>query len=337
MRRLAPRCDTIASNTRDARLSLERTRTRLDADIQLPDAELDDVRVLVDESAGCQVDRLLDFLATSNVGPVLERRSLLSSDGLELHDVRCHHARGSGTRELHTGRHALVFVRRGCFVRHSDGIAATLDPTLAYFLNPGVEDRYDHPHGGGDDCTAIFVDSELAASTWGGDPSLPDTPVPTSPAIDVQHRMLIAATRAGEDGPALVERAVDLMAGLLEQADVRRVMSGRPSTWTAWKQLSDGVREALVANPDLSLVELGRLLAVSPHHLSRVFRSMTGYTIARYRMRIRTRAVFERLAGGERSLARLAAELGFVDQSHLARVVRSETSLSPSTLRELLA
>jgi AraC-like DNA-binding protein len=92
----------------------------------------------------------------------------------------------------------------------------------------------------------------------------------------------------------------------------------------------------LVANAEHSLPELARALAVSPHHLSRIFRSATGYTISRHRMRLRARSALERLAGGERDLARLAAELGFADQGHLCRVVRSETGRTPSALRQLL-
>ena len=76
---------------------------------------------------------------------------------------------------------------------------------------------------------------------------------------------------------------------------------------------------------------------MSPHHLSRVFSAITGHTISRHRMRLRTRAVLERLAAGEDDLARLAADLGFTDQSHLYRVVRSETDVTPSVLRRLLS
>jgi AraC-like DNA-binding protein len=37
------------------------------------------------------------------------------------------------------------------------------------------------------------------------------------------------------------------------------------------------------------------------------------------------------------NLARLAADLGFADQSHLCRVVREETGRTPSALRDVLA
>jgi AraC-like DNA-binding protein len=80
-----------------------------------------------------------------------------------------------------------------------------------------------------------------------------------------------------------------------------------------------------------------REAAVSPHHLSRTFRASTGHTIARHRMLLRARLALERLAGGERNPARLAAELGFADQSHLTRVVRALTGRTPAALRAALA
>jgi transcriptional regulator GlxA family with amidase domain len=97
-----------------------------------------------------------------------------------------------------------------------------------------------------------------------------------------------------------------------------------------------GARELLAADPDRSLPALARALAVSPHHLSRVFHSAPGHTISRHRMRLRTRSALEHLADGEDDLARLAAQLGFADQRHLARVVRRETGRPPSALRRVL-
>ena len=88
--------------------------------------------------------------------------------------------------------------------------------------------------------------------------------------------------------------------------------------------------------PTSPLLGLAQTLCVSPHHLSRTFRSLTGETIARHRLRLRVRTVLERLARGEHHLARLAADVGFSDQSHLCRAVRSETGTTPSALRHAL-
>jgi AraC-like DNA-binding protein len=220
-------------------------------------------------------------------------------------------------------------------VREADGIASTLDTTLAYCVNPEQEERYDHPHFGGDDCTVLYLSSEVVASLEGGETSLPRRPLAASPEIDLEHRLLLAAARRGDDSHELVERAIALAACAVEQGDPRPVAAGRPATAQARRALVAGAREALAANPHRSLTQLARELAVSPHHLSRIFSSATGTTISRHRMRLRVRVAMERLAGGDRNLVRLAAELGFADQSHLCRAVRSETQRTPSALRSL--
>ena len=268
---------------------------------------------------------------------MLSATTVLSRDGVEIADVACTHGPGRGAPGECKGRHAFVFVRRGCFVRSADGKEALLDPTLVFCTTPGAEERYDHPHGHGDDCTTLGIEPELVECLWGGDRDLPSRPLPNAPDTDLEHRLLLAAAARGADEHELVERAVTLAARLLEGADPQRVASGRPSTARARRALADGVREALAADIERSLPALAADLAVSPHHLSRVFREVTGHTVSRHRMRLRARAALERMAGGDGDLARIAAELGFADQSHLNRVLRSETGSVPSALRRALA
>jgi AraC-like DNA-binding protein len=268
---------------------------------------------------------------------MLSARTLVRREGMEMADVACRHGRGRGHAGEQTPGHVVVFVRRGCFLRSADGVETLLDPTLAYCMNPGEEQRYDHPHDHGDDCTSLFLEPGLVASLWGGEPALPTQPLPTSPQIDLQQRLLLSAARREGDPHELVERAIALIAGAIEQADPRRLADGGPTTARARRAVADGAREILAADTERSLTDLARSLAVSPHHLSRVFRSSTGHTISRHRMRLRARTALERLAGGEQSLARLAAELGFADQSHLCRVVREELGYTPSALRGALA
>ena len=252
---------------------------------------------------------------------MLDARTLVSRDGVTIADVACRHGRGRGADEEHSRGHAIVFVRRGCFTRSVNGAESVLDPTRAYCMRPGDEQRYDHPHEHGDDCTAVFLDEDLVAQL----PQLPDGTLNVLPHLDLQHRLLLAAARRGEDAHEVVEHALELSAAMLE----------RPRA-LARAKLADEAREALAADWDRSLPDLARHLAVSPHHLSRAFRAEAGHTLARHRMRLRTRAALERLNGGERNLARLAADLGFADQSHLCRVVRSETGETPSALRRAL-
>ncbi|HEY5194838.1 MAG TPA: helix-turn-helix transcriptional regulator [Solirubrobacteraceae bacterium] len=266
---------------------------------------------------------------------MLSMRTLVKREGVELADVTCRHPRGRGHAEEQTTGHTIVFVRRGCFVRSADGVESVLDPTVAYCMNAGAEQRYDHPGDDGDDCTSLVLHPDLIASLWGGEQRLPSIPLHTSPEIDLEHRLLLSASREGTDPHELVERALVLAASTLQQNDPRQVNSGRPTT-RARSAAAEGAREILAGNPERSLLDLARELAVSPHHLSRVFRSVTGHTISRHRMRLRARAALERLADGDQDLARLAADLGFADQSHLCRVIRRETGSTPAALRNAL-
>jgi AraC-like DNA-binding protein len=267
---------------------------------------------------------------------VLQARRIFYREGVEIADVACRHGRGRGVAEEAHG-YGIGFVRRGCFVRCADGAERLLDPSTVFFVNPGDEQRYDHPHGGGDDCTALSLGPALLATIWGGDPALPSEPIHSSPQLDLEHRLLLADARRGTDPDELGERAILLAASALERSDMRRSQSGRPLTGQVRRGLVEGAREALAADPGQSLPALAGTLAISPHHLSRLFRSFTGHTISRHRMRLRARAALERLAGGERNLARLAADLGFADQAHLCRVVRAETGSTPSSLRAALS
>jgi AraC-like DNA-binding protein len=56
-------------------------------------------------------------------------------------------------------------------------------------------------------------------------------------------------------------------------------------------------------------------------------------TLSQFRNRVRVAIALERLADGHENLANLSADLGFVDQSHLSRVVRANTGERLSALR----
>jgi AraC-like DNA-binding protein len=244
---------------------------------------------------------------------LLSATTLLDVPGLTVADVRCD---GSDRRWSETEQcvgFAVVFVRSGCFRRRADGRESLLDPAVVYVHAPGEEQQVAHPHGG-DACTVVRVARELPAGE----------PLFSPPSLDLEHRLLLAALR--RDAFESSERAFLLVESLL----------GVPRRKRLRRELADAAREALAADITLGHAELARRLCVSPAHLSRTFRAHSGETLARYRNRLRVRLALERIAAGERSLARLAVELGFSDHAHLTRVVRREVGAPPSRLRALL-
>jgi AraC-like DNA-binding protein len=79
------------------------------------------------------------------------------------------------------------------------------------------------------------------------------------------------------------------------------------------------------------------MIEISPFHLSRSFRNVTGMTLTRYRRQIRMKQALQRLAAGDSDLAGLAADLGFSDQAHFTRATRAEIGATPGEVRALLA
>jgi AraC-like DNA-binding protein len=270
---------------------------------------------------------------------VLSTRLILERDGVEISDVACREEQGRGAEVEHSSALRLVFVRRGVFVRSVEGHERVHDSTTAFWMRPGEAQRYDHPHAGGDDCTSIaFTTGQHLEALADGRDELPRGLVHTTASVDAEHRLVLAsATRAYADADEVVERVLALADDALAQVRApARHERARAGTARRREALADGVREALAADPNLSLVDLARLLSVSPHHLSRTFRSVAGHTIARHRMRLRTRTALELIGDGEQDLARVAADAGFADQSHLSRVMRAEAARAPGAMRALL-
>jgi AraC-like DNA-binding protein len=265
----------------------------------------------------------------------LAKTPLAEGPGFVLETVECRCSESGWSAPEQVARYGIVFVRRGCFRRRLNGVDSFVDPTVLYFERPDDEQQIAHPSGGGDSCTTLYLSDSMLARLWGGEPGLPDEPLASDPETDLRQRLLLAAVMRGDEAD-VAAAVVGLAAAVLERSEPRRVASGRPSTLLSRQRTVAAAREALAENPQVGVVELAERVAVSPHHLSRVFKRETGETISRYRNRLRVRLALERLAAGEPCLARLAAELGFSDQAHLARVVRQELGSAPSLLRERL-
>ena len=228
----------------------------------------------------------------------LAKTPLADGGDFVLETVECRCGEAGWSPPEAAARYGIVFVRRGCFYRRLNGTDSLVDPTVVYFERPDDEQQIAHPAAGGDSCTALYLSEAMVAALCGGEPGLPDEPLSSDGAADLRQRLLLAAVVRGDAGD-LSEAVVDLVAGVLERWAPPRVAAGRPATALARRRVVDEAREALVETPWAGVIELGRRVAVSPHHLSRVFKAETGETISRHRNRLRVRLVLERLAEGE--------------------------------------
>jgi len=83
----------------------------------------------------------------------------------------------------------------------------------------------------------------------------------------------------------------------------------------------------------LSVTGLAAEAGVHPAHLSRAFHRRFGSTLLAYIRRARVRAAADLLRGSSLTLADVAAGTGFADQSHLTRVFKEVTGVTPGRYR----
>lgn len=95
-----------------------------------------------------------------------------------------------------------------------------------------------------------------------------------------------------------------------------------------------GALERLHADPaNQSLGAIARDLDLHPVHVSRMFKRYLGVTVSQYQRELRLQRVARALLERRESLANLAGEYGFADQSHMTREFSRATNWSPAKLR----
>jgi AraC family transcriptional regulator len=140
---------------------------------------------------------------------------------------------------------------------------------------------------------------------------------------------LLAELRAGDiAAPLAVEGLLlEVLAGAARASQVR-MRGTSPPRWVteARDLLHDPGRVG-------SLGELAQAVGVHPVTLARGFRKAYGCSVGAYLRGLRLARAAQRLAETEDSLAEIALEAGFADQSHFSNLFRKETGVSPSTFR----
>jgi AraC family transcriptional regulator len=96
------------------------------------------------------------------------------------------------------------------------------------------------------------------------------------------------------------------------------------------------LRERILDERNASVAMLAREVGMHPVYITRCFRRAFGMSISQFKRAVRVRAVAGRLAAGAETLATVASEAGFADQSHLTREFRRVTGVTPATYRRLL-
>lgn len=87
------------------------------------------------------------------------------------------------------------------------------------------------------------------------------------------------------------------------------------------------------ATERISLSALAASAGVHPVHLARTFKQVHGMSIGAYARRLRINRTLELLCNSDLELSQVAVDAGYYDQSHMARLVKRATGLSPTEIR----
>lgn len=119
---------------------------------------------------------------------------------------------------------------------------------------------------------------------------------------------------------------------LLGTAARRSAARVQPGGCPRWARLA---RERLheEASQGMSIAAVAAEVGVHPVHLARVFRACFGTSPGNYARRVRLDRAADRLSTTNVSLARIAADAGFADQSHFTRAFRRHAGIPPGTFR----
>jgi AraC-like DNA-binding protein len=271
-------------------------------------------------------------------GRRLHRHRLASGPFFIVEDIVCVGGTPQWTPVGMDEGFAVILLRAGGFRRNAEGRQSFVDAGGGYLSRHGVEERFAYPLREVDLCTLIGLTAEAFAEHVEGVGRQNDWHLCTSSSFDLRHRELVAACRRGVDRFEATERVLLLLSELPPRTDRDVTSVHRAATRAEHRRLVEAVREALSGGHlTADLDELARLAGSSPHHLSRVFRRLTGRTITAYRNELRVRAVLEGLAQGAADVTSLAATYGFADHAHLTRTVRRHVSEPPSVLRRKLS
>jgi AraC-like DNA-binding protein len=123
---------------------------------------------------------------------------------------------------------------------------------------------------------------------------------------------------------------LDMSLGAIRSADA----SIRRPTEARWNRSVQRVKEAVAIAPadKWDLEKLARIALISPFHLCRVFRRMTGTSIYAYVLRERLASTLDAVLDGE-DLTTIALNAGFASHSHFTARFRDFFDCTPAALR----
>lgn len=111
----------------------------------------------------------------------------------------------------------------------------------------------------------------------------------------------------------------------------------RHSSLLLAENYSDVVRDTIIYIMtnypfNISIDTISNNINVSRHHLMRIFKKETGFTITDFITNYRINIAIELLESGEQNVSQVAAQVGYLDVNYFSKVFKKITGVSPKTI-----
>lgn len=235
-------------------------------------------------------------------------------------------------------RHEIVIGRVGGHTRRIGRQRIVLDAAHVVRTSAGVPFRPAHAIGLPQRATYIQLSDTLFREVLGIDSGSGSRlaskvmcdRIPLAPAAAFAHMQLVRAVGVKASSLAIQGLGLEIASHVLGSpgaTDAERNAATRNA-----REAVDAISQTLAFRytEDLSLGDLASQVRLSPWHLSRIFRRLTGVSIWQHVMNLRLRSAIDRIAMGESDLGRLALALGFSSHSHFTASFRRAFGVPPS-------
>lgn len=227
---------------------------------------------------------------------------------------------------------ALTEAGRAASVYRGDTHA--IGPGDIIVLNPGEGHAGGPPPGDSWAYRSLYLPPDLmrdlAAEFPPGTPAIPWFAAGLVRDPGVTAFLLRFHRLSEQPGSSALHREACLARGLLLLASRHARVPRQPRPSGREPRAVQAAREFLEAHAEdnVTLLALARHTGLTPSHLCRVFRQVTGMTPHAYQLQVRVRRAKALLLSGY-PIARAAAEAGFWDQAHLTRHFKRTIGVTP--------
>lgn len=246
---------------------------------------------------------------------------------------RCHVREAGMSASLSHKWHTIQFVHTGAFLAHLSEGTVHVDATRTLLAAPREAYTVTRQFGPDVSGSSIAVSPGAMRDLFGDRVEVATRLLHenvTPRALLTQH-LILRKIAEGASPLAIAEL------GLALAAEAFRGPWVAPQPVTARPDAVAMAQAILAANYEkpVRLDAVARAVELSPYHLCRAFKRVTGVHMHQYLNRLRLRASLEHVAESRVALADIAYRHGFSSPSHFAAAFRKEFRITPSEARGL--